>query len=88
MSEFDDKSLARARDELLARLGVRPDASWDAVADVRAMRDEDNEVSDHNFARRLAEANARPPEVVAARGQALLDALGLTASAGDPNSAR
>ena len=51
---------------------------YDATADVRAMRDEDNRIVEAKWARIEAE-NAAPqdPAVEAAAGQRLLAALGL-----------
>jgi hypothetical protein len=76
--EDREASLARIREDILSM--VRPpadDPTRDAVADVRAMRDEDNEISERNSARRTAEAEQRSPEESEAHGRALLDALGL-----------
>ena len=76
--EDREASLARIRDNILSMVRTADDGTtWDAVAEVRAMRDEDIELSDQNLARRAADAERRSSDESAARGQALLDALGL-----------
>lgn len=70
-------SLDRIRNDILSMVRPPDGTTWDAVADMRALRNEDIEISDRNLARCAAEAERRSPEESAARGQALLDALGL-----------
>lgn len=75
-AEGPGRIVLETRDAIAARVwAAAPTATGlDVTADVRAMRDEDNAISDANFVRRAAEGD---DEASRSAGQRLLAELGL-----------